>query len=69
MEQMSKYLWVVPLKTLQSDETAMAFEEIIKKTRRCLRIVHVDGGFEYAGASFQSMLEHYRITTMDTNKK
>lgn len=69
IDAFSRYLWVVPLKTKEASATATALQNIISKEKFHTLSLYTDGGTEFSGASFQSVLKKagikHRICTSD----
>lgn len=67
IDTFSKYMFLEPLKTKTGKEVATAFERIIKRSRRCPKLLHVDRGKEFYNSAFRSVLEKHSITMYHTN--
>lgn len=66
IDTFSKYLFLVPLKKKTGEETAKAFESIIKKSKRKPKLLHVDCGKEFVNGTFTKMLKKYDIKMYHT---
>ena len=53
IDVLSKYAWVVPLKSKRGSETADAIAEIIRDSKRCPKNLQIDNGKEFYNADVQ----------------
>lgn len=60
VDVLSKYAWVLPMKTKTASETAKTFEHILKGGRKPWRL-YTDKGKEFIGSPFQRMLAKHDI--------
>ena len=65
VDVLSKYAWVVPMKDKTGAEQKRAFESILKKGRKPLRL-QTDKGSEFYNKPFQEYFKQKKITHFNT---
>lgn len=66
IDALSKYAWVVPLKSKGGSETANAIAEIIRASGRCPENLQTDMGKEFYNADVQKLLKRRGINHYST---
>ena len=61
IDVLSKFLWVIPLKTKSSETVADAFKSILETSNRKPLAVQSDEGTEFLGRPFRSLLQGLKI--------
>lgn len=69
IDAFSRYVWCRPIKSKEASSTANALKEIVEKEQFQTISLYTDGGKEFSGAPFQSVLKatnmKHRICTSD----
>lgn len=68
IDVLSKYAWVVPLKTKSAQHVTEAFESILKEGRVCTTL-HSDEGREFYNGPFKKLLQKYNIVHFSSGNK
>ncbi len=66
VDGLSKYVWVVPLKTKEGAVVASAFQGVITSSGRSPRSLWIDEGTEFLNRHFKAVCEKYHISTYHT---
>ena len=61
IDSFSKFLWATPLKNKTADSTAAALKNFIENQNFRTLQLYSDGGREFTGSPFQSILKKYKI--------
>lgn len=68
IDVLSKYAWVVPIKSKTAQEVTEAFESILKQGRVCTTL-HSDEGREFYNKTFKALLKKYNIIHFSSGNK
>ncbi|KAK7604357.1 hypothetical protein V9T40_005543 [Parthenolecanium corni] len=66
IDTFSKYLFAEPLKDKSGVIVATAFKNILKKSKRTPKLLHVDRGKEFVNKNFEKVLDEYGIKMYHT---
>lgn len=66
IDVLSKYVWVVPLKSKGGSDTADAIAEIIRDDARCPKNFQTDQGKEFYNANVQNLMKKHDINHYST---